>query len=288
MINYKTFVANSRKFLEDYITRNNLKSVVIGVSGGLDSTVSCALASPICKKLGIPLIGRSLPSATNNDDEHSSANACGKAFCTDYKVVTIQGAVVGMQDSLVINEGEMTPLQLGNIKARIRMIYLRHVASIHRGVTLDNDNFTEYYLGFWTIGGDSPMDLNLGLHYLWKTEVYELAKWLHDFDASCASQNALQALEKAINITPTDGNGVSNGDCEQFGLKNYEEVDAVLKELHKAQYGGSLNHEIPQEVMEELYRDYGKEGVDKTIKLHYATSYKRNDFPIMPTKTMLI
>ena len=83
MIDYNKFVENSRKWLSKYIEDNNLQSLIIGVSGGIDSTVSCAIASPVCKELGISFIGRSLPSNTNKDNENSTANLVGNAFCTD-------------------------------------------------------------------------------------------------------------------------------------------------------------------------------------------------------------
>ena len=174
MIDYKKFVENSRKWLSNYIKDNYLQSLVIGISGGIDSTVSCAISSPVCKELNIPLIGRSLPTISNHDIEIDVADLVGNAFCDNYAKKSIEADYIQLLGSLE-REGEVSKLQRGNIKARLRMIYLRHLASVHKGVVLDNDNFTEWNLGFWTVGGDSPMDINLGLHYLWKTEVYELA-----------------------------------------------------------------------------------------------------------------
>ena len=56
MIDYSKFVENSRKWLASYIKANHLQSLVIGVSGGIDSTVSCVIAYPVCKELNIPFI----------------------------------------------------------------------------------------------------------------------------------------------------------------------------------------------------------------------------------------
>ena len=87
MIDYKKFVKNSRKWLSKYIKDNHLQSLVIGISGGIDSTVSCAIAYPVCYDLGIPLIGRSLPTTTNMPDENNTARLVGEAFCIDFKEV---------------------------------------------------------------------------------------------------------------------------------------------------------------------------------------------------------
>ena len=278
MIDYKKFVDNSREWLKDYIQKNHLQSLVIGISGGIDSTVSCAIASPVCKELNIPLIGRSLACYTNKCVEVDSAYMVGNAFCTDFKEISIESMYAKIADELELNEGKLTPLQLGNIKARLRMIYLRNLASIHRGVVLDNDNFTEWNVGFWTVGGDSPMDINLGLHYLWKTEVYELADYLsHEIAENSPKFEALCESKKLI---PTDGNGVSSSDCEQFGLDNYSQVDDVLKTMYY-QKGSPMKSEKDEYIR--LIDSYNEQGVDKVMMLHQNTKFKRQPSPIMPT-----
>ena len=281
---YKKFVENSRKWLSKYIEDNNLQSLIIGVSGGIDSTVSCAIASPVCKELGISFIGRSLPSNTNKDNENSTANLVGNAFCTDYKVVSIENSFANIFTDLVLNEGHITPLQEGNIKARLRMMYLRHLASVHKGVVLDNDNFTEWNLGFWTVGGDSPMDINLGLHYLWKTEVYELAYYLYDEYKINKCVEQAKAIYESVKLTPTDGNGVSSSDCEQFGLDNYEQVDDVLRTM----YFSNIEDETEKaNKYIRLIDSYNEQGVDKVMVLHQNTAYKRKELPIKPDKNEL-
>ena len=281
MIDYKNFVENSRKWLSQYIKDNRLQSICIGISGGIDSTVSCAIASPVCKRLNIPLIGRSLPTVSNHDIEIDVADLVGNAFCDNYAKKSIEADYIQLLGSLE-REGEVSKLQRGNIKARLRMIYLRHLASVYKGVVLDNDNFTEWNLGFWTVGGDSPMDINLGLYYLWKTEIYELAHYLLSIEDT---QDKRDAIRASILLTPTDGNGVSNSDCEQFGLDNYEQVDDVLKTMYypKLDENGMANS---NEYIR-LIDSYNEQGVDKVMILHQNTAYKRKELPIKPTKEEL-
>lgn len=288
MIDYKKFVFNSRKWLKDYITFNHLQSLVIGISGGIDSTVSCAIASPVCRELNIPLIGRSLPTNTNLECEINSANIVGNTFCTDYKEVNLSEEYFDIKHTLELTEGKMSLLQAGNIKARLRMIYLRQVAAIHKGVVLDNDNFTEWNLGFWTVGGDSPMDINLGLHYLWKTEVYELADYLCDeyMESTVPIMHTQQskAILESMKLIPTDGNGVSSSDCEQFGLDNYSQVDDVLKTMYY-QKGSPIKSEKDEYIR--LIDSYNEQGVDKVMSLHQSSEFKRQPSPICPTKEKL-
>lgn len=282
MIDYNKFIENSRKWLSKYIKDNHLQSCVLGISGGIDSTISACLASPVCKELDIPLIGRSLPCSTNKEEETNTANLVGQTFCADYKEVSIQHCYESILGLLHIEEGQPTALQCGNIKARIRMIYLRHLASVYKGVVLDNDNFTEWNLGFWTVGGDSPMDINLGLHYLWKTEVYELANFLLEEQNQ---SDKYQALLASIKLTPTDGNGVSNSDCEQFGLDNYEQVDDVLKTMYFPE-DGMDNIKYKKEYIR-LIDTYNEQGVDKVMILHQNSAFKRLPQPICPNKEEL-
>ena len=288
-MNYKKFVENSRKWLSQYIQDNRLQSLVIGISGGIDSTVSCAIAYPVCYDLGIPLIGRSLPTTTNTMDENTIAIAVGNTFCTDFKTVNISKECDDIIHAMELTEGSMSAIQKGNIKARYRMMYLRNLASIHKGVVIDSDNFTEWNLGFWTVGGDSPMDINLGLHYLWKTRIYELADYLleelySDKNVDIAMKKYLALLE-SVKLTPTDGNGISKSDCEQFGLDDYEQVDDVLKTMYYTDYSFELT--FRQDEYVRLIDSYNEQGVDKVMILHQNTEYKRIPAPIKPTKDEL-
>ena len=296
-MNYKDFVDNSINYLTNYIVNNNLKSLVLGISGGIDSTVTAAIASEACKKTGIKLIGRSLPAHTNNPEEINTAILVGEAFCDDFKEVAIEKMYARVADEIELNEGKINFLQLGNIKARLRMIYLYNLASIHRGCVLDTDNRTEHELGFFTIHGDVG-DLNCGLIHLWKTEVYEVAEFLADMYYTMAERNELlqkagktyrmkaDAISESIELTPTDGNGVmSGGDCAQFGLDNYNQVDDVLKTMYFPE-DGMDNIKYKKEYIR-LIDSYNEQGVDKVMTLHQNSGFKREHLPIFPTKKEL-
>jgi len=56
MIDYSKFVESSRKWLSQYIQDNHLQSICVGISGGIDSTVSCAIAKPVCDELNVSLL----------------------------------------------------------------------------------------------------------------------------------------------------------------------------------------------------------------------------------------
>lgn len=296
-MNYRLFTEKSINYLTSYIEINKLQSLVLGISGGIDSTVVAALASVACKKTGAKLIGRSLPAHTNNPDEINTATLVGQAFCGDFKEAAIEKIYAKVADEFELNEGKMNTLQLGNIKARLRMVYLYNLASIYRGCVLDTDNRTEHELGFWTIHGDVG-DLNCGLIYLWKTEVYELAEFLADMYYTIAERNELlqkngkayrikaDAICESIKLVPTDGNGVmSGGDCAQFGLDNYNQVDDVLKTMYFPE-DGMDNIKYKEEYIR-LIDSYNEQGVDSVMTRHQNSAFKRLPQPIYPSKEEL-
>ena len=134
---------NSVNFIIDYMTKNNLKSMVLGLSGGIDSTVAASICYEVSKRSGIKLIGRSLP-IKNKTDEISISNQC-MFFCQDFNEKALN-ELYGMflktlYDSHEIElEDKTNPIANGNIQARLRMIYLYYVAQINQIIVIYTDN----------------------------------------------------------------------------------------------------------------------------------------------------
>jgi len=224
-MDFQKATKNIRAELTKYLKESGLKSLVIGMSGGIDSTLCAALAKPVCDELGVTLIGRSLPILTNKPDEIDRARMAGECFCHDFKEVkTLEIPYIDLEERIhFVEEMENSKIAQGNLKARLRMIYLYNVAGMNQGMVLSTDNYTELLLGFWTLHGDVG-DYGM-IQQLWKTEVYGLAKYLAD---CLEDDRAKEALRACIAATPTDGLGVSNSDLEQIGARSYEEVDIIL------------------------------------------------------------
>lgn len=287
-----------------YLTSNNLKAMVLGISGGIDSTVVAAICHEVSKRTGIPLIGRSLP-IKNKDEETSAATKVGEAFCTNFKTVTLWDSYNMMLSDISYGEEGIetddfyfgrevqvlgqTPIANGNIQARLRMIYLYNLASIHNGLVMSTDNQSEYQLGFWTLHGDVG-DFN-PLQGLWKTEVYKLAEHIirklrkrgHEMATSFASLEEIlheldpclkqiEAVTISSRLAPTDGLGISNSDLDQIGAKSYSDVDRILK--------ACLNPFNSKAILEPLRNVLGDEVVDKVIDRHKKSSFKRLKAPI--------
>lgn len=277
-LNYGEVNKNLVKGIKDYTEKFGIKTVVLGISGGIDSTVVAAL----CKQVvGLKVIGVSMPANTNQVDENDSAQCTGNEFCTTFNVENLQSVYEEVEDFCkgTIRNVDATPISRGNIKARLRMITLYDIASRVGGIVMDTDNLTEHYLGFWTIHGDDG-DFN-PIGGLWKHEVYGLAKWLKEnvFKES-------EALEKAIAITPTDGNGVkAGGDLAQIAPgKTYDDVDEILHawvgldpRIKRLVVASDYNHGV----FKQLCEKHGKETVEMVIERSIKSEFKRWQRPIV-------
>jgi len=244
---FKNPVARIRKIMKDYIISSNLKSLVLGVSGGIDSALVAALAKPICKELNIPLICRSITILTNKADEINRAKMIGEAFGSEFREIDLSESFLVFQKMIVedIDKQDVNSydfkIRLGNVKARTRMVYLYDLASKNKGLVLSTDNYTELLLGFWTLHGDVG-DYGM-IQNLWKTEVYAMARYL--CETECNKQEA-EALMACVNAVPTDGLGITNSDLDQIKAKSYEEVDQILIKMLANNLGELANHPVVQ------------------------------------------
>lgn len=286
----------------EYVTENNLKAMVLGISGGIDSTVVAAICHEVSKKTGIPLIGRSLP-IKNKSDEFATSVHVGEAFCNEFSVYRLERSYraalfdacadagdVNMANSYYLDELEempsRTPIANGNLQARCRMMYLYDIASRYKGLVMSTDNQTEYQLGFWTIHGDVG-DFD-PIQDLWKTEVYGLANYLqdhykskalealrNDYKETCDNYKAMScAIYNSCKLVPTDGLGISNSDLEQIGAKSYAEVDDIL------QTNANNIFDSTGRWVQPLMEKYGEDVVVKVLSRHVTSEFKRMKAPI--------
>ena len=224
-LNYEHVFNTVTESLATYVKKCHLETCILGISGGIDSTVVAAIAHKVSERTGVKLIGVSLMCNTNENDEITTADLVGNEFCDEYYKENIQEVYEVMSKFFIDSEAtkhQSTPISEGNIKARIRMTYLWNLGGLRNGVVLDTDNMTEHNLGFWTIMGDSNYITPIG--ELWKTEVYKLAQYMFT-NVYVGSE----AIKQSMALVPTDGNGVAaGGDLAQIGGKSFDEVDDIL------------------------------------------------------------
>jgi len=200
---------------KNYILEHpTVKVLVLGISGGIDSALTAALAREVCDLTNTKLFGCYLDIEGNKPDEAVRAASICAEYCDMFEATDLTDiflkTMAAMDHSLfhkyTTNPGECTiddRIRAGNIKARLRMIYLYDKANKYNGMVLSTDNLTERNLGFWTLNGDVG-DFGF-LQELWKTEVYGLSELI-----------GTESVMACVNAIPTDGLGITDSDIDQL------------------------------------------------------------------------
>ena len=268
-----------REKTSEYLERYGIKCLVIGISGGIDSALNCAILRPICVNLGVKLIGVSLPTDSNKIDEVNRANNIGRLFCDIFLEKNINEICESVNERFTNNVDRLLTfndkIRYGNIKARMRMIALYNEAYKHNGIVVDNDNKTEHLLGFWTLNGDvgdiTPMA------DLYKTEVYDLAEYLVGYELKTKEEK--DALIACIKCVATDGLGITSSDLDQLGVPSYRTVDLILKNFVEEPSGdsfGTLIHELKYNSISYKDENEVREWVNVIVKRNQNSNFKRN------------
>jgi NAD+ synthase len=195
------------RFLKDYTSDVGRSGFVLGISGGIDSAVSCALA---VRAVGAKNVhGLVLPDAKTPEKDLDHAAAVAKKFGVRTRAVSIQPMVDAFAHASDAKDRRM----LGNIKARCRMILLHAEAARRSSLVLGTGNKSEALIGYMTKFGDAGVDLQ-PIGDLYKTQVRLLARHL--------------GVPKAvIDKAPTAGLWPGQTDEAEMGV-TYEVLDRVL------------------------------------------------------------
>lgn len=190
--------------IKEYFNKKGFKKSVVGLSGGVDSSVVCFLLSEALGSKNVYAF--SLPYFDEDPDVRKVVDATG----VNFERISIKASVDLICETLGIDD----KVDIGNVMARVRMIILYYFARKYNALVAGTGNKTEYLLGYFTKHGDIACDF-LPIGSLYKTEVYELA-------------HELGIPESILRKKPTAGLWPGQTDEEELGC-SYEEIDAVLK-----------------------------------------------------------
>jgi NAD+ synthase len=167
---YKKMSNKIEKFLSAYISKSSAKGLVIGLSGGLDSSVVL--------KLSVNALGRSnvlglvMPSATTPREDTAHAIDLAKKLRIRYHVIDIHPLIQKFEEILPKNKEAR-----GNLMARIRMSILYYYAGVSGYLVAGTSDKSEIQIGYFSKFGDGAADI-MPIAVLYKTQVKALAQYL--------------------------------------------------------------------------------------------------------------
>lgn len=159
------------KFLKDKLEETHMSGYVLGISGGIDSSLVAAIANKVCKDKLLCLI---LPCESMKEDEEDALKLV-KHLNLNYLTIDLTKAYLSLKEEVENKLGKSLDLMSkSNMKVRLRMVTLYALASFKHYLVLGTDNKDERYLGYFTKYGDGAADL-LPIVHLTKKEVKEAA-----------------------------------------------------------------------------------------------------------------
>ena len=201
-------------WIKQYAVKNNLKALIIGISGGIDS----ALVSTLCAETGLPTYVISLPIKQKKDQLIRAQNHAKWLLKKYDNVVFIEKDLTLLYQKFEnsIEKQYKTELSLANSKSRLRMVTLYQYAGSLGGLVVGTGNKVEDFgVGFYTKYGDGGVDIS-PIADLYKTEVRNLGKFL-------------EVDDEIINAAPTDGLWDDNRNDETQIGATYEELEWVME-----------------------------------------------------------
>lgn len=202
-------------FIHSEITRTGLTRAVIGLSGGIDSAVSCYLAAEALGPQNVLAVR--MPYRTSSPDSLEDAQRVIDA--TGVQSLTVE--ITPMVEPLFERFADMNAMRRGNIMARQRMVILYDQSAATGGLVVGTGNKTEIMLGYTTLYGDSACALN-PIGDLYKTQLRQLA----------AALGVPQAL---VDKPPSADLWIGQTDEDELGY-TYAEVDRLLYLLVDQRY----------------------------------------------------
>jgi NAD+ synthase len=252
--------------LRDYARKNRFPGVVLGLSGGIDSALTAAVA---VDALGASHVrGVRLPSRFTSkaslDDAEESARLLGMRLDT----VAIKEAVAAAERALgPIFDGRPRDVAEENLQARVRGLLLMALSNKFGELLVTTGNKSEMSVGYATLYGDMCGGYSV-LKDIYKTEVYALARWRneHVVENGCGPRGRV-IPESSITKAPTAE--LRPNQTDQDSLPPYDELDAILH--------GLVEEELS--VAQIVERGFKREMITRVQRMLYAAEYKRRQAP---------
>ena len=214
--------------LHDYVTRNGFPGVVLGLSGGIDSALSAAVA---VDALGADKVwGVMLPSKYTSHESLEDARECARLLGCRHDVISIAPGVAAFDEALAeAFAGKEPGLAEENIQARLRMVALMALSNKFGPMLLTTGNKSEMSVGYATLYGDMSGGYNV-LKDAYKTTVFALSRWRNrNRPEGALGPDGPVMPENVIKKPPTAE--LRPGQRDQDSLPPYSDLDRILEAL---------------------------------------------------------
>jgi len=243
--------------LRDYCTKNGFKSVVLGLSGGIDSALVAAIAADALGAANV--YGVSMPSRYSSDHSQSDAADLAQRIGLNFRTVAIAPFVDVLESSL-----ELSGLAAENLQARLRGITLMAISNQEGHLVLATGNKSELAVGYSTIYGDAVGGF-APIKDVPKTMVWEMSRWRN-------SQAKAQGNTEPIPVSSIEKEPSAElrpGQKDSDSLPDY----AVLDRLLDAYVEQDLGHDAL------IAAGFDQQLVDRVLTLVDRAEYKRRQYP---------
>src|SRR4051812_11322588 len=252
--------------LRDYVNKNGFSGIVVGMSGGIDSALTAAVAVDALgdkRVRGVRLPSR-FTSAASQDDADDSAKHLGMQLDT----IAIEEPVKALESTLsAIFAGRERDVTEENLQARTRGVLLMALSNKFGDLLVTTGNKSEMSVGYATLYGDMCGGYSV-LKDVYKTEVYALSNWrnAHRPEGSLGPDGPV-IPESSITKAPTAE--LRPNQIDQDSLPPYDELDAILN--------GLVEEELS--VPEIVARGFSHATVTRVQRMLYSAEYKRRQAP---------
>lgn len=214
--------------LKDYVKKNRFPGVVLGLSGGIDSALTAAVAADALGPDQVHAV--MMPSRYTSKESLDDAEACAKALGVKLDEVAIEPAVAAFGGMLApVFEGREPDITEENIQARIRGLLLMAISNKLGSMLLTTGNKSEMSVGYATLYGDMCGGYSV-LKDVYKTTVFALSHWRNQHHVDSFAAPAGLVIPERI-ITKPPSAELRPDQKDEDSLPAYDELDAILQAL---------------------------------------------------------
>jgi len=243
--------------VHDYVVKNGFDTVVLGLSGGIDSALTACIA---VDALGPEkVVGVSMPSPYTSSASQADAEALAKALGIRFQVIPIRDLMSAWDQALApAFTGRPADITEENLQARIRGNALMALSNKFGWLVLTTGNKSEVSVGYCTLYGDMAGGFAV-LKDVYKTQVYALSRW----------RNARSAVIPVNTITRPPSAELKPDQTDQDSLPPYDTLDAILR----------LYVEEDRSIAEIVRDGHDEAVVRRVVRLVDQAEYKRRQSP---------